>query len=199
MVDASGLSRILSRMSATKTQGLTRGARGRFYRDGHELVSACDIPVAGAFAVRELPPGQYVCRDSCGGEQAFTVTVNEEWTVILNGDTVGVTGGVGASGSAEAPALRVGPGGGLYSSVDQVAAGETVTGAVRAVPGEMPAEGALELGRAERPSERPQDPGSDERVPGQAGAPVVSVPAVSVERDGTLPPWLDSDEAQKPK
>lgn len=186
-------------MSATKTRPLTRGARACFYRDGHELVSACDIPAAGAFAVRHLPPGQYVARDSCGGEQAFTVTVNEELTVILDGDTVGPTGGPGLSGSAEAAALRVGPGGGVYTSVDQVAAGESVTDRVRVVEGEAPAEGGLVVPKAERPRQRPQDPGSDERVPGAAGSAEVTAPAVDVERTSTLPPWLDPDEAQRSK
>jgi hypothetical protein len=198
VVDASGLSRILSRMTNTQ-KALTRGARARFFRDGHELVSACDIPVAGAFAVRDLAPGQYVVRDSCDGEQAFTVTVNEELTVILSGDTVGPSGGPGLSGSAEVSALRVGPGGGVYGSVDQVAAGESVTDRVRVVPGEAPAEGELVVPKAERPSDRPEDPGSDERVPGQAGAPFVLEEASVAERVGTLPPWLDADEAQRPK
>lgn len=171
MVDASGLSRIMARMTTPK--GLTRGARATFYRDGHELYSACDIPVAGAFVTRELPPGQWVCKDSTGGEQAFTVKVGEELTVILDGDTVGVTGGPGLSGSAESPSLRVGPGGGVFSSVDQVAAGEGITGPIKRVDGEAPSEVAAPVGKADRPRLRPRDPGSDERVPGQAGSPLV--------------------------
>lgn len=194
MVDASGLWRILSRMANTR-KGLTRGARGRFYRDGHDLVSAADIPVAGAFAVRELPPGQYVCRDSCGGEQAFTVTVDTELTVILDGDTVGPTGGPGLSGSAEVPALNVGPGGGIFTSVGQVAAGETVTDRVRVPEGEAPAEGSVTVPKAERPYARPKDPGSDERVPGQAGGPtIVLEEATSAEVTNTLPPWHEDYE-----
>lgn len=155
---------------STHAKGLTRGARATFYRDGHEIVQACDIPVAGAFVVRDLAPGQYVVRDSCGGEQAFSVQVSSESTTILNGDTVGPTGGPGQSGVVATATRMVGPGGGSITTPDQVADGRNTTDRVRLSEGEMPHEKAASLAKAERPSERPGDPTSAERVPGQAGA-----------------------------
>lgn len=160
-------------MTTTRIKGLTRGARATIYRDGTELHSAVDIPAAGAFALRSLPPGQWVARDSCGGEQAFTVEVGQEYAVLLDGDTIGVTGEPGVSGSAEVPAHLVGPGGGIFSRPGQVAAEDGVSGRIGRVDGEMPAEGELTVPRAERPSQRPKDPEAETRVPGSAGAALV--------------------------
>lgn len=170
VVDASGLSCILARMS---TKQLTRGARASFYRDGHDLVSACNIPEAGAFVVRDLHPGQYVVKDSCGGEQSFSIGVGQEAATILDGDVPGVTGAPGMSGSAEVSAHNVGVGGGVVTSPEQVAAEENVTGRVRRDEGEAPAERAAPVPAAEKPMQRPRDPGREQRVPGQAGAALV--------------------------
>lgn len=159
-------------MTATK-KALTRGSRASFYRDGHELVSACDIPAAGAFVVRHLPPGQYVAKDMCGGEQAFAVGVTDEYVTLLDGDVVGVTGAPGVSGRREVESLNVGKGGGAYGVPGQVAAGENVTGPLRLSDGETPHEVHPDIIAAARPRERPKDPGSEERVPGQAGAALV--------------------------
>jgi hypothetical protein len=164
-----------------RKKALTRGARATFYRDGSEVFGACDIPEAGAFATRELPPGQWLVRDSCGGEQAFSVSSQAELTVILPGDSVGPTGGPGLSGVAEGRSLNVGrdP---LYRSVDQVAADEGVMDRLRVAEGAEPAEVSAPVPDADRPSERPRDLGREERVPGQAGAPFeLDVPVRSVD------------------
>lgn len=169
-------------MTTTRIKPLTRGARATIYRDGHELYTAVNIPDSGAFALRSLPPGQWVARDTCGGEQAFTVEVGQEYAVLLDGDTVGVTGEPGSSGAAEVAAHHVGPGGGVFSRPGQVAAGRGVAGRVKREPGEAPAEGAVTVPRAEHHRQRPKDPGAESRVPGQAGSSIVhAAPVRSVD------------------
>jgi hypothetical protein len=152
------------------SKSLTRGARAHIYRDGHALECAVDIPAEGAFAVRHLPAGQYTARDSCGGEQTFTVTVDEEWTTILNGDGAGVTGGPGSSGVVESSALRVGPGGGVITTPDQVAVGEGITEPLGKADAGDPVEKDSGVPRAEPAANRPKDPGAEVRVLGGAGA-----------------------------
>jgi hypothetical protein len=158
-------------MSGITTKALTRGARALIYRDGHDLECAVEIPAEGAFTVRHLAPGQYTARDSCGGEQTFTVTPDEEVTTILRGSTFGVTGGPGSSGVVESPALRVGPGGGLITAPDQVAAEAPVAGGeVDAAVGADPAETLAPVPKPELAPNRPKDPGAEVRVLGGAGA-----------------------------
>lgn len=163
----------------SKVQALTRGARATFYRDGEECYSACDIPVTGAFTVRSLPPGRWVVRDSCGGERAFEVRVGEEVTTILSGDVVGVTGEPGVSGGIVDAAHRVGPGGGVITSPDQVAVERNVAGRVGRVQGGDPVETSAAPSRPRKAAASVGD--ETARVPGAAGSSVSEdVPIVAV-------------------
>lgn len=152
------------------TQTLAPGSAARIYRDGGVLVASCVVPGSGRFEVRGLPPGQYVARDECGGEQAFEVHANVETTVVAGaGGPVapGASGGPGTSSVAEAPALHVGPAP-VITEPEQVAAGKRVTKQV--------ANKASDVETVPRPPARVEpdnEPGDDERVPAQAGSSIV--------------------------
>jgi hypothetical protein len=84
-----------------ETKTLERGGLARVYRPQGgfgDCQGAYNVPVEGAFVVRDLPPGDYVARDEQGTEVAFVVLPTEEESVVFGaGEPSGGTGGPGDS------------------------------------------------------------------------------------------------------